>query len=191
MSSHHIIRENQEPALLIVDIQAINEELLGQLLEWSPMLMTTDEYLDFFLARSIKIDVVFSTIAIPQTTLQEDTVVIPSSQASLYQDVSIYLVSKNQFSLHVLCNEAFFEQKLFNDERFTVVAFSNHIRYISTTIFEKWLPKGQILLLDDADGIYSKERLIPTGENEYQVAEDGFVRISAWDGQKIRIGERL
>ena len=35
MSSHHIVRERQEPALLITDVYSIDPELVGQLLEWS------------------------------------------------------------------------------------------------------------------------------------------------------------
>lgn len=36
MSSHHIVREKQEPALLVLSMDAFDEEMLGQLLEWSP-----------------------------------------------------------------------------------------------------------------------------------------------------------
>lgn len=36
MSSHHIVRDDQEPALIIANGAACSSELLGQLLEWSP-----------------------------------------------------------------------------------------------------------------------------------------------------------
>ncbi|MFD2144372.1 hypothetical protein [Mucilaginibacter antarcticus] len=39
MSSHHIVREKQEPALLVLGLDGFDEEQLGQLLEWSPTLM--------------------------------------------------------------------------------------------------------------------------------------------------------
>jgi thiamine pyrophosphokinase len=35
MSSHHIVRDDQEPALIIANGAACSAELLGQLLEWS------------------------------------------------------------------------------------------------------------------------------------------------------------
>lgn len=56
MSSHHIVREKQEPALLVLGVDNFSEELLGQLLEWSPTVITTPhtaEKLDTF---GIKVD---------------------------------------------------------------------------------------------------------------------------------------
>jgi thiamine pyrophosphokinase len=59
MSSHHIVREKQEPALIIANGEACNDELLGQLLEWSPFVLVLDGAIDRVLARGIKIDVLF------------------------------------------------------------------------------------------------------------------------------------
>jgi thiamine pyrophosphokinase len=42
MSSHHIIREDQEPALIIANGASCNPELMGQLLEWSPTVVVVD-----------------------------------------------------------------------------------------------------------------------------------------------------
>lgn len=57
MSSHHIIRERQEPALIIANGEACSTELLGQLLEWSPLVVVLDGAIDRVLARGIKADV--------------------------------------------------------------------------------------------------------------------------------------
>lgn len=188
MSSHHIIRENQEPALLLIDVEAISEELLGQLLEWSPIVMTTQDHVDFLLSRGIKVDVIFSTIEVPDN-VQEGTIVIESKgREQLYEEVLAYLESKNQFVVHILCDRAFMEQDIFVNERFTVIAFSNNTRYIAAASFEKWLPKGQVLLIE---GGCTTNGLVKEGEGEYSVIEDGFVRIVVTDGKKVWIGERL
>jgi thiamine pyrophosphokinase len=42
MSSHHIVRDDQEPALIIANGASCNPELLGQLLEWSPLVVVLD-----------------------------------------------------------------------------------------------------------------------------------------------------
>lgn len=42
MSSHHVIRDKQEPALIIANGEACSMELLGQLLEWSPTVVVLD-----------------------------------------------------------------------------------------------------------------------------------------------------
>ena len=41
MSSHHIVREKQEPALLVLGLDSFPAELLGQLLEWNPTVIAT------------------------------------------------------------------------------------------------------------------------------------------------------
>ena len=57
MSSHHIIREKQEPALIIANGEACSEELLGQLLEWSPLVLVLDHAIYRVLELGIKVDV--------------------------------------------------------------------------------------------------------------------------------------
>lgn len=57
MSSHHIVKEKQEPALIIANGEACSEELLGQLLEWSPFIVVLDHAIYRVLELGIKIDV--------------------------------------------------------------------------------------------------------------------------------------
>jgi len=57
MSSHHIVKEKQEPALIIANGEACSEELLGQLLEWSPFIVVLDRAIYRVLELGIKIDV--------------------------------------------------------------------------------------------------------------------------------------
>ena len=57
MSSHHIVRDDQEPALIIANGASCSFELLGQLLEWSPIVVVLDNAIDRVLQLDIKIDV--------------------------------------------------------------------------------------------------------------------------------------
>ena len=57
MSSHHIVRDDQEPALIIANGAACSEELLGQLLEWSPLVIVLDSAIERVLELGIKVDV--------------------------------------------------------------------------------------------------------------------------------------
>lgn len=57
MSSHHIVRDDQEPALIIANGAACNEELLGQLLEWSPLVIVLDSAIERVIHLNIKVDV--------------------------------------------------------------------------------------------------------------------------------------
>ena len=42
MSSHHIVKDGQEPALIIANGAACSTELMGQLLEWNPYVVVLD-----------------------------------------------------------------------------------------------------------------------------------------------------
>jgi thiamine pyrophosphokinase len=56
MSSHHIVRDNQEPALLILDANATPFALIQELLEWSPTVLVSSSTVDLVLSWGIKID---------------------------------------------------------------------------------------------------------------------------------------
>jgi thiamine pyrophosphokinase len=58
MSSHHFVKENQEPALIIANGEECSAELMGQLLEWQPTVMVLDGALDRVLQLGIRFDIV-------------------------------------------------------------------------------------------------------------------------------------
>lgn len=57
MSSHHIVRDDQEPALIIANGAACSKELLEQLLEWSPLVVVLDSAIERVIELGIKVDV--------------------------------------------------------------------------------------------------------------------------------------
>jgi thiamine pyrophosphokinase len=57
MSSHHIVRDDQEPALIIANGAECSAELMGQLLEWSPLVIVLDNAIERVLNLGIKVDV--------------------------------------------------------------------------------------------------------------------------------------
>ncbi len=58
MSSHHFVKEDQEPALLILNAKAISFEKVQELLEWSPTVIVTEQALKEVVDWGIKIDIV-------------------------------------------------------------------------------------------------------------------------------------
>lgn len=72
MSSHHIVRDKQEPALIIANGQACSDKLLNELLEWSPFVLVLDGALERVLMKQIKVDAVlgdFDSIGINEAEL--------------------------------------------------------------------------------------------------------------------------
>lgn len=57
MSSHHIVKDKQEPALIIANGESCSEEKLGQLLEWSPFVVVLDGAIKRVCDLKIKADV--------------------------------------------------------------------------------------------------------------------------------------
>jgi len=57
MSSHHIVRDDQEPALIIANGESCSIELLNQLLEWSPLVVVLDSAIERVIDLGIKVDV--------------------------------------------------------------------------------------------------------------------------------------
>jgi thiamine pyrophosphokinase len=57
MSSHHVVRDKQEPALIIANGASCSDELMGQLLEWNPFIIVLDKAIYRVLEKGIKVDV--------------------------------------------------------------------------------------------------------------------------------------
>lgn len=57
MSSHHIVRDDQEPALIIANGESCSMEIMNQLLEWSPLVIVLDSAMDRVVPLGIKVDV--------------------------------------------------------------------------------------------------------------------------------------
>jgi hypothetical protein len=63
MSSHHFVKEQQEPAVLILDADLIGFHQVSPLLEWVPTVLVSDKSLEQVLSWGIKIDVVLASEA--------------------------------------------------------------------------------------------------------------------------------
>lgn len=57
MSSHHVVRDKQEPALIIANGAACSDALMGQLLEWNPYILVLDKAIYRVIEKGIKVDV--------------------------------------------------------------------------------------------------------------------------------------
>ena len=67
MSSHHFVKEQQEPAVFILDVEGISFKTVAPLLEWSPTLLVAQEAVEVVLSWGIKIDLILAT-----SSFQED-----------------------------------------------------------------------------------------------------------------------
>src|SRR6187401_1995035 len=73
MSSHHIVRENQEPVLLIANAHAILFEKIQELLEWMPTVVVLSSEVERVISWGIKVDVVI--VPIDELTKWQDRLI--------------------------------------------------------------------------------------------------------------------
>lgn len=191
MSSHHIVRENQEPALLIEDLSLIDEEDLGQLLEWSPTIVIEEETIDLLDARGYKFDIVFTKNSINGS--QENLKVI-SYDIDFLKVAIEYLIAHHYKAVNIVTEQLDINYYSPYLEQINIVLFSKGIRYhYVTTGFTKWKPAGERIQIETAhvnEQIVHKG-LIKINENEYELEKDGLFVLQFSQEKYILIGEKI
>jgi thiamine pyrophosphokinase len=174
MSSHHIIREDQEPALVIDDARGENSESIQQLLEWSPTVIVTDRALEQVLLWGTKIDVVIALSSQIDTLKTELHDQLPLKMLSYNTetealDTALYfLTASKQKAVNIISDAALESFEKFSSLDISVIKAGKRWVFIRTGHFEKWFPAGTQLLLYpesahpapvvDKDGIVTVDR---------------------------------
>lgn len=187
MSSHHVVRENQEPALLVQDFNAIDVESLGQILEWSPTIITDDDNLDFFLSEGIKVDVVFSNNINP--FLQEQTKVLPT-QGSFVEEALQYLIDNHYKAVNMLSPVLDITLSRYASA-INIVLFYDTKRYVFVrSKFEKWKSVGELIYISDSY-IKSFQGLDFIQAGVFRTQQDGFFQIEFNTDDYVVVGENI
>lgn len=150
MSSHHIVREKQEPALIIANGEACSFELLGQLLEWNPFVVVLDQAIHRVIELGIKVDVLLGDFDgnIDLTEIQKsqypiEIIHMPDQEKTDLEKAFDMLISRGFPAVNVV-----WATGLRADH--SITNMTNIVRYKS---------KLHIVLIDDYSVIYS---LLPT-----------------------------
>ena len=109
MSSHHIVRTDQEPALIIANGQSCSNELLGQLLEWSPLVVVLDSAIQRVIDLNIKVDVLlgdfdrdFDPILYEQQQFPLEIVYTPNQDKTDLEKAFDYLIERKIPAVNVV-----------------------------------------------------------------------------------------
>jgi thiamine pyrophosphokinase len=190
MSSHHIVRENQEPALFIANPDCLADDYLNKLLEWSPTIITLYEHYDLLKSREIKVDVVLDNQGLDTKEIEEDLVLIPYSQ-DYFVPLFKYLDEKKNHAVNILTdrvNIVDYEPYL---EEFVIILLNADRKSLLLKKYEKWLPKGYSLIIENYRGnVEDLKNLNHLDINRYEVASDGFISILEQDNYLL-ISEEL
>jgi len=191
MSSHHFVKEDQEPALVIADASAIPFSVVQELLEWSPTVIVLAKALPDVLLWGIKIDVVISELEYvkQQVELLSDQAPVkvlshqPEENPLL---TALYFLTAGKYRAVNVVGVPMEALKSFTDH-IDVVTFVDKKRwsYVKNGRFEKWLTKGSWII----PSVESEEILLEGLDENYRTVQDGLVSIRAdspfWLGEEF------
>jgi hypothetical protein len=195
LSSHHFVKEGQEPALFILD--ALSLELAEPLLEWAPLVIVTDTVLSAVLRWGIKVDVVLVQIdRMTEINVQlndHGPVEITSynDQNDLLSVAFTFLINKKQKAVNVMGESSDFLFSTINrfTQKIQVDVFAKGMNWLCIYAgrYEKWFPaKSRLKIrIEEKQNFHSKGLF---HKQEYwEVEEDGMIIIqsdrSFWVGE--------
>lgn len=216
MSSHHIVRDDQEPALIIANGASCSDELLGQLLEWSPLVIVLDSAIERVLELGIKVDVLlgdfdrgFDAHYYKEKQYPIEIVHTPDQNKTDLEKAFDYLIAKGHKAAnvvwgtgkradHTITNMTAIVQ--YRNE-LKIVLLDDHSKvFLLPKHFQKWYTKDSIISLipiGKVDGIHSENLFYPlkndtltigyrTGSSNH-AAKDGLVTIKHENGDLLLI----
>ena len=214
MSSHHIVRDDQEPALIIANGEVCSSELLGQLLEWSPIVIVLDSAIERVLELGIKVDVLLGDFDrgldinyYKEKQYPLEIVYAPNQDKTDLEKAFDYLIEKGHKAVNVIWATGKRADHTITNLT-NIVAYRNLLKivilddhskvYLLPETFEKWytaktilslIPIGKVSGISTQNLFYSlkNEDLTigyRTGSSNH-VIEDGIVSISHSNGDLL------
>lgn len=214
MSSHHIVRDDQEPALIIANGTSCSNELMGQLLEWSPLVIVLDSAIERVLDLGIKVDVLlgdFDRNFNPELYLKQqyplEIIHTPNQNKTDLEKAFDYLIEKGHKAVNVIWATGKRADHTITNIT-TIVAYRNQLKivllddhskiFLLPNKYEKWYTADTTLSLIPigiVSGITTKNLYYPLKKEELtigyrtgssnHVVEDGVVKIEHTSGDLL------
>lgn len=194
MSSHHIVRENQEPALLIANAKAISFEKIQELLEWMPTVVVLSTEIEQVIAWGIKVDVVIAPSS--EMTQWRDKLVDQSPIRIISYNPGddpivtafYFLTASKATAVNCLLGGKDDLKRIEASSTLDIEAFTDNIlwSYLKKGHFEKWFPAGTVLYLLPEE---MKSEFPQFFSGNYRTSEDGMVSLKSscpfWIGEEL------
>lgn len=214
MSSNHIVRDDQEPALIIANGASCKQELLGQLLEWSPLVIVLDSAMERVLELDIKVDVLlgdfdrgFDPNYYKEKQFPLEIVHTPDQNKTDLEKAFDYLIERKIPAVNVVwATGKRADHTITNITTITryrnqlkIVILDDHSRvFLLPKKFEKWYPAQTTISLipvGQVSGIHSQNLFYPLSNDSLtigyrsgssnHVKEDGLVVIEHEEGDLL------
>ena len=189
MSSHHIVRDDQEPALIIANGASCSEELMGQLLEWSPLVIVLDSAIERVLELGIKVDVLlgdFDRGFNPEYYLEKqyplEIVHTPNQEKTDLEKAFDYLIDKGHKAVNVIWATGKRADHTITNIT-NIVAYRNQLKiviiddhskvFLLPFKYDKWYTANTVLSLipiGKVSGISTKNLFYPLNNEELTIS---------------------
>lgn len=150
MSSHHVVRENQEPAVLFIEATNCDLNILNQALEWSPFVIATPASSKFLLDQGIKVDVIFyeDQQLVNHIHLNQSNIELIQYEGNLLKEALLFLRKRNHFAVYIFSAFEKIPAFLAKNSNLTINIFDFKTRWaLVQNSTNKWFPKGRQLLV--------------------------------------------
>ncbi|MTI20212.1 hypothetical protein E1176_04195 [Fulvivirga sp. RKSG066] len=191
MSSHHVIRDNQEAAVFLYDHTSCDSEILGSALEWSPLIITTENSAEFLLRSGIKIDVVLiKSIGIETNSAYEYTT--HNIEDSYLGSGLRLLTDKNHKAVYIFGSLDSLDLEVIESSGLVISIIDRKRKwsFIKKGKINKWLPDGAKLYIKStakiaSEGVYQSVDV----PNLIKIDKEGLVKLKSdqgfWLGEDI------
>lgn len=197
MSSHHFVREGQEPALLITGHAKFSS--VEGLLEWAPTIMISADSVEAVLSWGIRIDAVLGkeseTAHIRNRFAEEqivDIIEVPG-EGSLFGAATDYLLNRRQNQLAVVADSFTDIRPVVESQlsRISVVVLDNDFRWIPVQQeFRKWSSQSTVYRVVSSEGSTFETEGLRSDLGGYVAEYDGLIRVVAhgliWIGESYK-----
>jgi rhodanese-related sulfurtransferase len=198
MSSHHIVRDEQEPAVVIAESKKAYWPLIQQLLGWVPTVIVAEGCIDDILIMGIKIDIVIcqeDNIEALKEKLQSQQPIkfLIKNHANVSFSAVKYLKNKGYKGVNIF-GEFDIQKSMIINDQLIAIWHDMQYRYLysSQNIFQKWVTKNHPfnILQTQEDQIFNLENLKNNGDKTIYISTtDGKVKISSdapfWIGENL------
>jgi hypothetical protein len=182
MSSHHFVKEKQEPALYVHSEKFLNTDLLGQLLEWCPYVIVDEHALFILNHEPIKIDLVvqqeLSDVEIAEWTASQSDLKIKKIENGKDKLISLlqYLEKENHYAISLLaCSDEHFQAIQTSDFNLDIIQYADAYKgFFIEHKFSKWKEKNSLIEIFNDE---LKTKNLVKCNSGWKVAEDGLVEI--------------
>ncbi len=195
MSSHHIVRDAQEPALLLLEPDACPWSFVEELLEWSPTVLVPVAQVAAIEAKGIKVDVLLQESwdePLSESWLAfQSPLEIVTVKDNLLKTATDYLSTKGHQTLSVVAYPEDDLQALGNAEAMELIFYHGSFKtyQVHASIWRKWL-SAQTCIQFHGSVSHLKNLKPLADEKKYQVEQDGWAAASFsqkpyWISEKI------